>query len=88
MKASITRDGYIKIEAETNAEAFAMKYLQPTRDHGGEVCHTCGQQMGQKVIFSTMILEGGVFERRINGPAECGPEAVVPLNRSELNERP
>ena len=59
MKATITQEGYIKLEAETVTEAFAMKYLLPVQGQGGEYCRECGQLKESRLIFSTEILTQG-----------------------------
>jgi len=52
MKAEITKDGYIKITAETINEAFAMKGLNPV---GTLPCEVCGQ-MRVNLIFDCSVL--------------------------------
>lgn len=56
MKASITEGGFIKIEAETIEEVFAIKYLFPAIDHGGKICDVCGQFLDmKKVVICTSL---------------------------------
>jgi hypothetical protein len=54
MKAEITKDGYIKITAETHVEAFAMKGIFPL---DGEICEKCGQMKVPLTIDSSILNE-------------------------------
>lgn len=53
MKAEICRDGFIKITAETVAEAFALNYLHPTGQK--HVCEQCGR-VDLKITIDCSVL--------------------------------
>jgi hypothetical protein len=55
MKAEITREGYIRVIAETPEEAFAIKHLTPVGED--YTCETCGYAKSP-MLFDCTILNG------------------------------
>lgn len=53
MKAELTKDGYVKITAETIIEAFALKAIYPLE---GEVCSMCGGFDLKLIVDSSVLI--------------------------------
>lgn len=52
MKAELTKDGYLKVTAETVTEAWALKVLLPA---GADPCTKCGQ------LPFTVMIDGSIL---------------------------
>ena len=58
MKAELTKDGYVKITAETVTEAWALNITCPP---GAEVCDKC-EHVPLKVIIDGSILSSDQYD--------------------------
>ena len=53
MKAELTKDGYVKITAETIVEAWALNITCPS---GAGTCEKCGEFPAKVIIDGSILL--------------------------------
>jgi len=54
MKAELTKDGYVKITAETITEAWALNITHPPC---AEICEKCGEMPTKVIIDGSILLD-------------------------------